>query len=75
MAAERRRWCGEMLGLHMAWVAGVWSGKMPDAERLNPYRGRGKADPPKTPEQVEHESGAGWAAFDCFMGKKSKRKA
>lgn len=58
----------------MAWIAGVWSGKMPDAAELNPYRKAGPK-PPKSAEQIEHESGAGWAALDCAMGKKLKRKA
>jgi hypothetical protein len=80
MANERRRWFGEMLGVHMAWLASV-EGKtfkqMPDPTQLNPYRDR-ERKPNKTPEQVEHENAAGWAALDCFFGgrpKKAKRKA
>lgn len=73
MATERRRWMGEMLGIHMAWVAGCWGGKMPDPLSLNPYRERpGKTQ--QTPEQIEHENAAGWAALDCFFGKRAKRQ-
>jgi hypothetical protein len=81
MANERRRWMGEMLGFGMAWAAwteGKSFKQMPDPLSLNPYRERGRAKANKTPEQIEHENAAGWAAMDCFFGgkpKKAKRKA